>query len=78
MTVPREPAVLEAQVGLDERHGDRRLGADRPQRAEADGEVADPRRVALEDVEGVAVPSPPKKSPLIGADSSAPPGTRTW
>ncbi len=25
-----------------------------------------------------AVPSPPKKSPLIGAESSAPPGTLTW
>ena len=43
-----------------------RLRPDGAQRAEADAEVADPRRIALEDVEAAAVPSPPKKSPLIG------------
>ena len=32
----------------DQRHGDRRLGADRPQRSEPDREIADPRRIALE------------------------------
>ena len=53
---PGEPPVFESKVGLDERHGDGRVGADRPQRAEPDGEVADPRRVALEDVEGAPGP----------------------
>ena len=49
-----EAPVDELQVGLDERHVRRRLGADRAQGSEADGQVADPGRVALEDVEGRA------------------------
>ena len=55
------------------------LGPDRAQRAEPDAEVADLRR----DRPGArralrSVPSPPMKSPLIGEESSAPPGTRSW
>ena len=73
-----EPPVLEPQVGPDERHVDGALGPDRPQRPEADAEVADPRRVALEHVEAGPPACAPPKSPLIGVDSSAPPGTRTW
>ena len=44
-------AVLEPQVGLDERDLDRCLRPHRPQGAEPDGEVADLRRLALQDVE---------------------------
>ena len=46
-----EVAVLEAQVGLHQRDADRGLRPDRPQRPEADVEVAHARRVALQDVE---------------------------
>ena len=58
---------------------DRGLGADGPQRAEPDAEVADLCAGSPCRTSSVAVvPSPPKKSPLIGDERSAPPGTRSW
>ena len=72
-----EAAVLEAEVGLDER--DRRPAvsariarrdaeADRRGRGRAPGRPAGRRA-------RTAVPVPPKKSPLTGGERSAPPGT---
>ena len=52
------PSVLEPDLGLDQRYGDRGLGADRPQRPEADAQVADARRVPLQDVERAPRPVP--------------------
>ena len=79
VTVPLSRPSSSRRSVLDERHVDGALGADRPQRAEADAEVADPRGVALEHVEaGLGCLSRRMKSPLTGVDSSAPPGTRTW
>ncbi len=48
---PPQAAVDQAQVGLDERHGDGGLGLDRAQRAEPDGKITHLGRVALQRVE---------------------------
>ena len=55
-----------------------RLRADRAQGAEADREVADPRRVALERRRAPAPCPPPNTSPFIGAASRASPATASW
>ena len=52
---PGDDAVDELEIGVDQRHIGRGLGADGPQRPEPDGEVADLRGVALDDVEGRAL-----------------------
>ena len=54
------------------------VGADGADRAEAHAQVADARRVALEDVERASSVPLPKTSPFIGGERSASPGTRTW
>ena len=73
-----EPAVLEPQVGLDERHGRPRSppgsSAATRSRRRGRGRATD-RPGATSRLD--AVPSP-RKSPLTGEDSSAPPGTRSW
>ena len=48
---PLEEAVDELEIGLDERHRRGRLGSHGAQRGNADREVADARRIPLQDVE---------------------------
>ncbi len=71
-----DPSAVEPQVGGHRRAGGAGLGADGAHGTEADGEVADARRVALEDVEVAAAVA--RTSPFIGAARRASPATRSW
>ena len=78
MTVPFRRPSSSRRSRLDERHLDGGLGTDGSQGSEPDAEVADLGGIALQDVERGRRAVAAQKSPLVGDESRAPPGTRSW